>query len=132
LREKYRNELKLIATTAHDFRTTLLQPEARRGREGPKAGDQRSIQFDLYQGRVVLKITGNYFVSYSAELLKPESARLTYESVMLPPRTAVHTGKGDAPRVAFEISHRTQKVLGVSSGHGKSGTGAFPEVPASG
>src|SRR5579864_7807839 len=32
-----------------------------------KWADQRSIQFDRYQSKVVLKITGNYFAAYSAE-----------------------------------------------------------------
>jgi hypothetical protein len=123
LQQKYRNELKLIPSVAaaHQFpyhfyfsRKLDLEEDAQ------KRSDQRSIQFDRYQGRVVLKITGNYFVSYSAELFKPEErARLTYESVMLPLlQTAFHAlEKADAPQAfAFEISHHVRKkMLGVSS-----------------
>lgn len=123
LQQKYRNELKQIpvAVAAHNFpyhfyfsrKLDLTEKEQ-------KHNDQRAIQFDRYQGRVVLKITGNYFVSYSAELLKPEErARLTYESVMLPIlQAAVYVlEKADTPQAfALEISHHVRKkVLGVSS-----------------
>jgi len=69
---------------------------------------------------LVLKITGNYFASYSDELIKPEDrARLTYESVIVPLlEAAVHAlEKADVPEAfAFEISHHVRKkVLGVSS-----------------
>src|SRR5271169_551899 len=73
LQQKYWNELKLIprAAAAHSFpyhfyfsrKLDLEEKEQKRS-------DQRSVQFDRYQGKLVLKITGNYFVSYSAELLK--------------------------------------------------------------
>jgi hypothetical protein len=82
--------------------------------------DQRSIQFDRYQGRLVQKITGNYFASYSDDLIKPEErARQTYETVMFPLlEAAVHAlEKADVPEAfAFEISHHVRKkVLGVTS-----------------
>ena len=123
LQQKYRNELKQIASAFaahnlpyHFYFSRKLDLEEK----DQKHNDQRAIQFDRYQGRVVLKITGNYFVSYSAELLKPEErARLTYESVMLPLlQAAVHAlEKADAPEAfAFEISHHVRKkMLGVSS-----------------
>ena len=68
----------------------------------------------------MLKITGNYFAAYSAELMKPEErARQTYQDVILPLlRAAVPAlEKADAPQAfAFEISHHVRKkVLGVSS-----------------
>ena len=123
LQQKYRNELKLIANAAaaHNFPYHFYFSRALDlGEKEQQQSDQRSIQFDRYQGRVVLKITGNYFVSYSAELMKPEErARLTYESVMLPLlRAAVHAlDKAEVPEAfAFEISHHLRKrVLGVSS-----------------
>ena len=123
LQQKYRNELKEIASAFaahnlpyHFYFSRKLDLEEK----DQKHGDQRAIQFDRYQGRVVLKITGNYFVSYSAELLKPEErARLTYESVMLPLLQASVRAleKADAPEAfAFEISHHVRKkMLGVSS-----------------
>jgi hypothetical protein len=123
LQQKYRGELKLItsAAVAQSFpygfyfsrRLDLTEKEQ-------KQSDQRSVQFDRYQDRLVLKITGNYFASYSAELLKPEErARQTYETVMLPLlRAAVQAlDKADVPDAfAFEISHHVRKkILGVSS-----------------
>lgn len=123
LQQKYRNELKLIphALTGRPLpyrfyfsRRMDLEETAQ------KSSDQRAIQFDRYQGRLVLKITGNYFVSYSDELIKPEQrARLTYETIMLPLlEAAVHAlEKADVPEAfAFEISHHVRKkVLGVTS-----------------
>jgi len=121
LQQKYRSELKLIpsAAAAHSFpyhfyfsRKLDLEEKAQ------QQSDQRAIQFDRYQDRVVLKITGNYFVSYSDELLKPEDrARLTFENVMLPLlRAAVQAlEKADVPQAfAFEISHHVRRrMLGV-------------------
>jgi hypothetical protein len=123
LQQKYRNELKQIAAAAaahnfpyHFYFSRKLDLEEKE----QKHSDQRAIQFDRYQGRVVVKITGNYFVSYSAELMKREErARLTYESVMLPLlQAAVHAlEKEDMPQAfALEISHHVRKkVLAVSS-----------------
>lgn len=123
LQQKYRNELKLIphAFTEHSLPYRFyFSRRMDLGEEVQKSSDQRSIQFDRYQGRLVLKITGNYFVSYSDELIKPEDrARLTYETIMLPLlEAAVHAlEKADVPEAfAFEISHHVRKkVLGVTS-----------------
>jgi hypothetical protein len=123
LQEKYRNELKLIPQTiaAHEFpyRFYFSRRLDVAEKDQPRS-DQRAVQFDRYQGKVVLKITGNYFASYSAELMKPEErARETYEEVMLPLlRAAVRALEhADAPQAfAFEVSHHVRrKVLGVSS-----------------
>jgi hypothetical protein len=123
LQQKYFSELKLITAAAaahhfpyHFYFSRKLDLEEK----DQKANDQRSVQFDHYEGRVVLKITGNYFASYSAEAMKPEErARKTYEDVMLPLlEAAVHAlDKADVPQAfAFEISHHIRKkVLGVSS-----------------
>ena len=123
LQQKYRNDLKLIphAIAArnlpyHFYFSRQMDLEE----TVQKRSDQRSIQFDRYQGRLVLKITGNYFASYSDELITPEDrARMTYETVMLPLlEAAVHAlEKADIPQAfAFEISHHVRKkVLGVSS-----------------
>jgi hypothetical protein len=123
LQQKYRNELKLItsAAAAHSFPYNFyFSRKLDLEEKDQKQSDQRSVQFDRYQGRVVLKITGNYFASYSAELFKPEErARQTYESVMLPLlRAAVQAlEKADVPQAfALEISHHVRKkMLGVSS-----------------
>ena len=123
LQEKYRNELKLVpkAAAAHNFPYHFyFSRKLDLEEKDQKQGDQRSVQFDRYQGQVVVKVTGNYFVSYSAGLVKPqERARRTYEGVILPLlEAAVHAfEKTDVPQAfAFEISHHVRrKVLGVST-----------------
>lgn len=123
LQKQHWGELKQItaAIAKHDFaypyyfsRKLDLSEAVQRG------SDQRSIQFDRYRDQTVLKITGNYFASYSAELMKPEErARQTYQDVMLPLLEASVTALGTAntpEAFAFEISHHVRsKVLGVSS-----------------
>jgi hypothetical protein len=82
--------------------------------------DQRSIQFDKFQGQVVLKITGNYFAAYSTEkMTNEERARRTYTDVMLPIlQAAVPALAGaDVPQAfALEISHHIiRKVMGLET-----------------
>jgi len=123
LQKKYFPELKQIteAAAAHNFPyhfyfSRILDLSEREQLNN----DQRSVQFDRYQDKTVLKITGNYFAAYSAELVKPEErARQTYQDVILPLlRAAVPAlEKTDAFQdFAFEISHHVRKkVIGVSS-----------------
>lgn len=123
LQQKYRSELKLItrAAAVHSFPYHFyFSRKLDLTEKDQQQSDQRSVQFDRYKDRVVLKITGNYFASYSDELLKPEErARQTYENVMLPLlRAAVPAlENADAPQAfAFEISHHVRKkMLGVPS-----------------
>jgi hypothetical protein len=82
--------------------------------------DQRSIQFDRFNGQIVLKITGNYFAAYSAERMsKEERAGRTYRDVMLPilQAAAPALAKAQVPDAfALEISHHVlRKVLGVDT-----------------
>ena len=82
--------------------------------------DQRAIQFDRFQGKIVLKITGNYFAAYSAErMTKEERAARTWREVMLPILQAAvpALAKAGVPDAfALEISHHVaRKVLGVDS-----------------
>lgn len=121
LQKKYFSELKQITSAAaaqnfpyHFYFSRRLDLEEK----DQAATDQRSVQFDRYQGQVVLKVTGNYFASYSADLMKPEErARETYQAVILPLlRAAVPAlANADAPAAfAFEISHHVRrKVLGI-------------------
>lgn len=82
--------------------------------------DQRSIRFDNFKGQTVLEITGNYYVSYSAEKMDT-SARVkdTFTNVMLPILQAeVPHFPDDSEFVAFaiEVSHHVrQRIMGVSS-----------------
>jgi len=82
--------------------------------------DRRSIQFDRFQGKVVLKITGNYFAAYSAErMTKEERAGRTWQDVMLPILQAAVPvlERAQAPDAfALEISHHViRKVMGVDT-----------------
>jgi hypothetical protein len=82
--------------------------------------DQRSIQFDRFQGEIVLKITGNYFAAYSAEhMTKEERANQTWHDVMLPILQAAvpALARADAPDAfGLEISHHViGKMLGVDT-----------------
>jgi hypothetical protein len=85
-----------------------------------QAADQRSIRFDVYKGQSVLEITGNYYASYSAELMDSD-ARLkeTFEQVVMPLLQAeVPHFPDDSEFSAFaiEVSHHVrQKVMGVNS-----------------
>ncbi len=123
LQKKYFGELKQISVAIynHDFpyhfyfsRTLDLSEKDQH------SSDQRSIQFDRYHDLTVLKITGNYFASYSAERMQPdERARQTYQDVMLPLLEAAVPAfaTSDVPEAfAFEISHHVRKkMLGVST-----------------
>jgi hypothetical protein len=82
------------------------------------SSDQRSIQFDRFQGKLILKATGNYFASYSAESMDTEQrVRQTFNDVMMPILRAAVTQfhDSDVPdSYALEISHHVRKnVLGV-------------------
>jgi hypothetical protein len=84
-----------------------------------KWADQRSIQFDRYKDKVVLKITGNYFAAYSAAAMNSDQrARQTFLQIVLPilqaavPQFEKNSGM---QAYALEISHHVLgKVGGVS------------------
>ncbi len=120
LQQSHLDELHLIsaAVAKHDFpyhfyfsrKLDLSEKEQERN-------DQRSIQFDTFEGQVVLKITGNYFAAYSAERLTGEQrTRKTYTDVMLPILQAAvpALARADVPEAfALEISHHViRKVMG--------------------
>jgi hypothetical protein len=91
----------------------LSEPEQERN-------DRRSIQFDRFQGQVVLKITGNYFAAYSAgRMTNEERARRTCYDVMLPILQAAvpALARAEVPDAfALEISHHVvRKVLGLDT-----------------
>ena len=123
LQRKYFSELKRIteAAAAHSFPYPFyFSPVLGLTEKDQRKNDQRSVRFDRYQNQIVLKITGNYYASYSTELMKPEErARQTYQHVMLPLLQAAVPAleKVDGLQsFAFEISHHVRKkILGVSS-----------------
>src|SRR3974390_2556369 len=82
-----------------------------------KWADQRSLQFDHYKDKTVLKITGNYFAAYSAEKMNADlRARQTFLEIILPilqPAVSHFQKNADGQEYAFEISHH---VLGKVNG----------------
>jgi hypothetical protein len=80
--------------------------------------DQRSLRFDNYSGLTVVELTGNYFASYSGDMVdKNHRALRTFQDVMMPiVDIAVHELK-DIPEVegfAMEISHHVRgKAMGM-------------------
>ena len=83
-----------------------------------KLVDQRSIEFARFRNQVVLQITGNYFASYSADLMKKEDrARQTVVDVMVPilKAAAPLAQEEGFQSFALEISHHVRKkTLGVT------------------
>jgi hypothetical protein len=83
-----------------------------------KWADQRSLQFDRYKDKVVLKITGNYYAAYSADKMNSDQrARQTFLQIILPILQAAVPRFQKNPGVqayALEISHHVlAKVAGV-------------------
>jgi hypothetical protein len=123
LQEKYFSELKDIglAIRGHKFPYHFyLSRKLDLSEAQQLSSDQRAIQFDNYQGQVVLKITGNYYASLSADLMTDyERARTTYLDVMLPvllEAVPKFNGAAMPQSFALEISHHTRKrVLGVTT-----------------
>jgi hypothetical protein len=81
--------------------------------------DQRSLRFDIYSGRTVIAITGNYYAAYSAEKVNSdERARSTFVNVVVPVLKAVvprFQSNKQVEGYAVEISHHIMgKVMRVS------------------
>ncbi len=81
--------------------------------------DQRSLRFDKYGGLTVVEITGNYFASYSSDMVdKSGRALRTFQDVMLPVVEIAMGELKDNPDVegfAMEISHHVRgKPMGMS------------------
>lgn len=123
LQRKYMTQLKAVAAAIqlHQFRYPFYFSRTL-GADLPQQRrmDQRSIRFQKYKGQMVLQITGNYYASYSSELMdRNERARQTYREALLPIIRAA------APRFAndenvqgygLEVSHHIRrKVIGVTA-----------------
>jgi hypothetical protein len=80
---------------------------------------QSSIRFERFNRQIVLEITGNYYASYSADLLNSNlRARKTFQDVALPLlRVAVdHAGKLPIDAFGFEIAHHVRsRILKVGT-----------------
>jgi len=121
LQQKYFFALKSLVNEVNSHKFPYRFYFSRRldiGEREQQSSDQRSIQFDRFQGKLILKATGNYYASYSAETLTPEQReRQTFTDVMMPIlRAAVMQFRDtEVPdSYALEISHHVRKnVLGV-------------------
>src|SRR6185369_3597502 len=123
LQEKYFEQLKTFAAEARthkysypfSFSRTLDVEPAQQG-----AVDQRSVNFATYNQQVVLKITGNYFASYTTATMDfNHRTRQTFLDVVLPmlKMAAARFGTIEAFQAyALEISHHVRnKVFGVNN-----------------
>ncbi len=123
LQEKYYDQLKAFASDAREHHFAYPFVFSRQlDVEAPEQArvDQRSLSFDTYNNQVVLKITGNYFASYSTTALDfNHRTRQTFTDVVLPllKLAAPRFNKIESLQAyAFEISHHVRnKVLGVNN-----------------
>jgi hypothetical protein len=123
LQAKYMPQLQAMATSlkvqkypyAFYFSHTLAIDEPQQ-----RTRAQAGIQFQHFDNKTVLAITGNYYASYSSQLVdRSHRVRQTFNDVMLPIlRAAVNAFGNDEPfsSYALEISHHIRaKVLKVST-----------------
>jgi hypothetical protein len=123
LQQSHLTELHAIAAALSSHRFPYAFYFSRRldlSEREQERSDQRSIQFDRFQGQIVLKITGNYFAAYAGErMTNEERAGRTYHDVMLPILQAAASAlaREQVPDAfALEISHHVvRKVLGVDT-----------------
>lgn len=123
LQQEHMEDLKSIATTLtqHSFPYPFYFSRKLDVDESvQKQIDQRSIRFEKYNGDTALEITGNYYASYSAQLVDTDHRlRDTYTDVVLPLlQAAVPRFEKDPAVKAFavEVSHHVRKkVIGVDA-----------------
>jgi len=85
-----------------------------------RASDQRSIQFASYGNQTVLQLTGNYYASYSAELMNPyQRLKDTFQQVVMPilqSEVSHFPDNSDFTAFAIEVSHHVRhKAMGVKA-----------------
>ncbi len=125
LQEKYLKELQTVGAEVQGhifpfpfYFSRVLDLELAQ----QERADQRSLRFDNYGGMTVVELTGNYFGSYSTELVnKSHRALRTFQDVMLPVLQIVVPAFRDNPDVegyAMEISHHIRgKTMGLTAEH---------------
>jgi hypothetical protein len=138
LQEKYFDQLKQFGeeARAHKFPypfyfsrvLDIAQPQQ-------ATVDQRSIRFDTFNRQLVLEITGNYFASYSSQLVDyNHRVRQDFNDVVLPLLKMAAPRLAKAPEFqayAFEISHHVRhKVIGVESETMENVVFVFPRAAA--
>ena len=123
LQQQYISQLQQLSSAASTLRfpfpfyfSQALDVDETKQKLLPKG----SIHFDNFNGQSVIAITGNYYISYSTEMVTPnQRARRTYQDVVLP-LLKVAVGKIDRnvpiDGYAFEIAHHVRgQVLKVDT-----------------
>jgi hypothetical protein len=123
LQRRYFAQLQQISSEAAGIRfpypfyfSQVLDIDEARQKQLP----QGSIRFDRFNGQTVLAMSGNYYISYSSDMLNGnQRTRKTYEDVVLPLlKAAVARVDHNVPfeAYAFEIAHHVRsKVLKVNT-----------------
>jgi hypothetical protein len=96
---------------------------------------QSSIRFDKYNGQMALEITGNYYASYSDELMnKSKRVRKSFEDVILPIlKAAVPAFPDDDSFAVFaiEIAHHVRhKIAGIRTENAENVVFILPRAAA--
>ena len=123
LQQQYISQLQQLSSAASTLRfpfpfyfSQALDIDEAKQKLLPKG----SIHFDNFNGQSVIAITGNYYISYSTDMVTPnQRARRTYQDVVLP-LLKVAVGKIDRnvpiDGYAFEIAHHVRgQVLKVDT-----------------
>lgn len=134
LQEKYFDQLKQFAADAraHKFPYPFFFSRVLDVEQSKQAAvDQRSLRFDTYNHQVVLEITGNYFVSYSARTMDyNHRVRQDFNDVVLPLLKLAASRFAQAEgfeAYALEISHHVRgKVIGVTAERAENVVFIFP------
>jgi len=97
--------------------------------------DQRSIRFDFYNHRMVLEVTGNYYASYSDQMMEANARfRETFKNVIMPVLKieVVHFPDDSLfSAYAIEVSHHVrQKTMGMASENAENITAIIPFAAA--
>lgn len=123
LQRKYSSQLEQIAADTmkihfpyHFYLNPALDVDEARQKQLP----QGSIHFDRFEDQIVLEMTGNYYVSYSAPAVNAnQRARQTFKDVVFPLlRVATTHVDRTIPfdGYAFEIAHHVRaKVMGINT-----------------
>jgi hypothetical protein len=122
LQKKYFNDLKAAAVeiTSHSYPYRLYLSRTLDVTEKQEQQiDQRAICFANFQGRTMLQVTGNYFASYSEQMMhRSERIKRTFLDVVVPILKATTPRLAGEPKLtayAIEISQHVRKqVLGVT------------------
>jgi hypothetical protein len=123
LQQRHLRELQAISAELKDHRFPYPFYFSRKldiDEAEQKQLDQRSIRFEFYNNQKALEITGNYYASYSDELVDADHRmRQTFVSVILPILQATVPrlwSASDFDLFAIEVSHHVRrKVMGMNS-----------------